>query len=402
VNRFGRALWRGLRDAAWLRPDRARAIANLLLATSAICLGLLLYAEISRPGGGGAPDVARDFASFWTAGRMALAGRAADVYLPAAHFAAQQALYGAGISGYAAFFYPPVFLPLCAALALLPFGVAVTAWISLTLAAYGAALRRLTAGWGGVVAALAYPAVFINAAFAQNGFVSAALFGGAAVWLERRPVLAGICLGALAYKPQLGLLAPLALAVAGRFRAFAAAAATVALLVAVSVALFGLDSWRTFLSDSTEARRWMEDGNVGFAKLTSAFAAVRLLGGPVAAAYAVQGVVALAAAVALAAVARRRRGEIAALVAATLLATPFSLHYDFVALAVPLAWLLAEAERTGWRAWEKTLLGLVWLWPVVALIGAVAGGVPLAPLAPAVVLALVARRAGRGDGAGPS
>jgi hypothetical protein len=385
-----------LRDAAWLRPDRARAISQILLVAAAVCLALLLYAQLSRPGGGGdAPDVARDFASFWTAGRMALGGHAAEVYLPAAHLAAQQALYGAGIAGYAAFFYPPVFLPLCAALALLPFGVAAILWVVASLLAYAVALRRLLPLPGGVVAALAYPAVFINAGFAQNGFVSAALFGFAAVWLERRPVCAGICLGALAYKPQLGVLVPVALAAAGRFRAFAAAGAMVLLLVAVSAAVFGIDTWQSFLADASEARRWMQDGNVGFAKMTSAFAAVRLFGGSIVAAYAVQFVVALGAIITLVAIARRRPGgaaEISATAAATLLATPFSLHYDFVVLAVPLAWLLTQASRTAWRPWEKTVLAAVWLWPIVALLAAIAADIPLAPLAPAALLLLMLRR----------
>ena len=45
----------------------------------------------------------------------------------------------------------------------------------------------------------------------QNGFLTAALIGGALGLLERRPALAGICLGLLTYKPQFGLLFPFVL-----------------------------------------------------------------------------------------------------------------------------------------------------------------------------------------------
>lgn len=45
----------------------------------------------------------------------------------------------------------------------------------------------------------------------QNGFLSAGLFGGALVLLERRPVLAGALFGLLTYKPHLGLLVPIVL-----------------------------------------------------------------------------------------------------------------------------------------------------------------------------------------------
>ncbi len=62
--------------------------------------------------------------------------------------------------------------------------------------------------------ALAFPAVFINLGQAHNGFLTAALIGAALVLLERRPIVSGILIGLL-YKPQFGLLIPLALAAIG-------------------------------------------------------------------------------------------------------------------------------------------------------------------------------------------
>ncbi len=102
---------------------------------------------------------------------------------------------------------------------------------------------------------LGYPAVMINAGFAQNGFLSTARLGGAAVWLDRRPALAGVCLGCLAYKPQLGIIVPLALAAAGRWRSFAVAAATVAILAGLATVAFGMDIWPAFMADMAVARR---------------------------------------------------------------------------------------------------------------------------------------------------
>jgi hypothetical protein len=375
-----------------LRPDRVAAFARVLLATWAICLGALLYFNIAGPTTVGAPEIARDFASFWTAGRMTLGGDAAEVYHPAAHLAAQQALYAGAKTGYAAFFYPPIFLFACLPLALLPFGVAAVAWVLATGALYAAAVRRLLPG--GVVAALAFPAAFINAAYAQNGFLSAGLFALAALWLERRPALAGACLGALAYKPQLGLLAPVALAAAGRWRAFGAAAAIVALLALASALAFGPATWRGFIAVSPLARQWLQDGSVDFGKMISVFAALRLLGASLGVAYAAQAILTVASAALLARLVRRRPGgaaEIAALVAATLLATPFALHYDLVILAVPLAWLLAEARRGGFLSWERTTLALLYVAPLPLLVAGV-DGVPLTPLAILALLTLLTRR----------
>lgn len=61
--------------------------------------------------------------------------------------------------------------------------------------------------------------------------------------LERSALLAGILFGLLTFKPQLGVLLPLALLAGRQWRAFIAAAATAAVLFAASVILFGANVW---------------------------------------------------------------------------------------------------------------------------------------------------------------
>ncbi len=51
----------------------------------------------------------------------------------------------------------------------------------------------MTADW--LLLALAFPAVLINVGHGQNGFLTAALLGGALVVLDRRPLFAGILFG---------------------------------------------------------------------------------------------------------------------------------------------------------------------------------------------------------------
>ena len=129
---------------------------------------------------------------------------------------------------------------------------------------------------------LGYPAVMVSAGFGQNGFLSTALLGGAAVWLDRRPVLAGICLGSLAYKPQLGIIIPLALAAAGRWRCFAVAGATVLAMAAAATLAFGADIWPAFIAGMAEARlNWLEPINPPYLQFfITVYGAVRLHGGP--------------------------------------------------------------------------------------------------------------------------
>jgi len=112
--------------------------------------------------------------------------------------------------------------------------------------------------------ALAFPAVFVNLGHGHNGFLTAALIGAALVQLDRRPILAGLLFGCLAYKPQFGLLIPLVLAVSGRWRAFIAAAVTVAVLTLAVTLVFGAESavgGREVLVRSREAGMTLEKGD---------------------------------------------------------------------------------------------------------------------------------------------
>jgi alpha-1,2-mannosyltransferase len=327
----------------------------------------------------GVSKVSGDFVSFWTAGQLALEGNAADAYQEVPHFFKQVALHGDPGWGYLGFFYPPFFLLLCAGFALLGYLPALGLWLATSCACYAAVLRALLPkglrqGEPVWVLLLGYPAVMVNAGFGQNGFLSTALLGGAAVWLDRRPVLAGMCLGCLAYKPQLGIIVPLALAAARRWRCFAVAGTTVLAMAAAATLAFGPDIWPAFNTAMAEARRnWMEPINPPYLQYwITVYGAVRLHGGPLALAYVAQAVVSVAAAFMLVRALLRRppgarsgRAEGAAIAACVPFCSPFMLEYDLVILAVPMAWLLSEALRDGFRRGERAALLGAYLAPVL-------------------------------------
>jgi len=122
--------------------------------------------------------------------------------------------------------------------------------------------------------------VLVNIGHGQNGFLTAALLGGALHWLDRRPLLAGVLIGLLAYKPQFGVLIPLALLANGRWSSIGAAAATVAALVAVSYVTLGSEVWHAFANSTTFTRTVvLEQGGTGWEKIQSIFSAARMWGG---------------------------------------------------------------------------------------------------------------------------
>ena len=178
-----------LSDCAWLDAGRARAYARILLAVT--LAGAIGWMALS-PGGldrEGKP-IGTDFVGFYAASRLALDGHPALAYDVGAHWAAQKALFGPEL-GYTAFFYPPPALLICLPLALAPYFWSLAAWLTATAYAYYRVLRLYLPSLD-PVAFLAFPAVFVNAAHGQNGFLSAALIGGGLFAMDARPALAGV------------------------------------------------------------------------------------------------------------------------------------------------------------------------------------------------------------------
>ncbi|HEY5085691.1 MAG TPA: glycosyltransferase family 87 protein, partial [Rhizomicrobium sp.] len=200
----------------------------------------------------------------------------------------------------------------------------------------------------------------------------------------------------LAYKPQFGVMIPLALAAGHYWRSFAAAAVTVLFLTIAVTFLFGAEVWPAFLAGSHFTRTViLEQGATGFEKIQTFFSQVRLLGGPIALAYAVQGVAFIFCALMVAWAWRKSlpfgaRGAILCL--ATLIATPYALDYDLMLLAPALALIAAEGKVRGFRPYELSLLTLLWLLPFAARNLAAASHLLLAPFAILALLIMTGRR----------
>ena len=384
-----------LGEASWLNAERARAwmrvlaILSILLSMGYLATlrdGLDLLGRL----------VGTDFVSFWTAGRLALHGHAADIYRPELHAAAERALFPHAAPGYTAFFYPPTFLLLCVPLAVLPYTVALSTWLLAGFALFYGSLRRLLPQRWAILPILAFPGVLVNAGHGQNGFISASCFGWCMVLSRRRPFLAGLSLGLLAFKPHLLLLAPLLVGISGGWRILAGATTSAVTLVSVSWLVFGSDVWQGFARNSALARQTLEQGLVQPWKMQSVFAAARLLHAGIGTAALLQAVIATAVFV-LTAWHIRRQPDVAAgialLATATALCTPFLLDYDLMILAAPIAWVAAAAQHDGWRDWEKLVLLASYALPLMARPIAMTTGVPLAPLVIGGLLLLVVRRA---------
>jgi hypothetical protein len=248
-----------------------------------------------------------------------------------------------------------------------------------------------------LLVALAFPAVFVNLGQAHNGFLTAALIGAALCQLDRRPWLAGVLLGLLAYKPQFGLLIPLVLMVSGRWRVFAAASLTVALLALAVTLAFGAEVWTAFLASTKFTRVVvLEQGGTGWYKIQSVFSWVRLWDGGIALAYAMQGAVTILVAAVLGWLWRSPAAyplKAAALIIGCGLATPYSLDYDLMLLAPAIAYLAVDGWTRGFVPWEKTILAALWIVPLIARSVPEVTLIPLAVPVMLLAFGLLLRRA---------
>lgn len=385
-----------LKSGDWVSPARIRRVSWLMVVFAGAALFLLLISSNGMQDFAGRP-LGTDFSDVWSAGKLAREGAPEAAYDPALHYAAQQQAFADPDVPLYGWHYPPFFLLVAAALSLLPYTLAWGAWMAATLPVYMVVVRRIAPVALAPLAALAFPAVFVNLTHGQNGFLTAALIGGAMHVLDRRPLLAGLLIGLLAYKPQFGVLIPLILIATGRWKTFAAASATVLVLISVTYAAFGRDIWLAFFDSAWFTRAVvLEAGDTGFEKMQSIFAAARLMGGPVSLAYALQGVLALGLAVTCVWIWRSRAGlsvKAAALITASLLATPYAMDYDMTALAPAIAFLAARGLEAGFRPWEKTALAAAWTAPLFARSLAGLIGLPLGLIAMLGLYAVIFARA---------
>jgi hypothetical protein len=365
----------------------ALALANLVLCPVAYFSSWWIY----DPKGLGIPT---DFINVWAAGRLVLDGVPAQAYDWDIQKQIEVAKLGQDFVGYFAWHYPPPFLFVASLLAMLPFSVGYAGWVYVSMLPYLAVMRAIVGHNFGLLLALAIPTVIVNSYVGQNGFLTAALIGGTVYLIPIRPVLAGICLGLLTYKPQYGLLFPVVLIAAGHWRVFISAGVTAVVLALAAWLAFGIESWLAFFHWMPRfSQAFLTEGKATWWKLQSIFSLVRYFGGSEPLGWAFQWVLTASVAVVLALMWRSRvpyTMKAAALAAGTLLTTPYLFMYDMMVLAIPIGFLVRTGLKTGFRAYELPALGAV----VALIVCYMFTGIPTGLGATLVVAALILRRAG--------
>ncbi len=347
--------------------------------------------------GAGKP-IFTDFVAIWTSGRLALQGMALSAYDGHLLHAAEITSIGHGFTGALGWPYPPTFFFVAAALGSLPYLPAFAIWSFVTLALYAANIAAIAKSPHAILLACAAPWVAADLTIGQNGFLTAALIGTILLTTKKRPVLSGILLGLLTYKPQFGLLFPLALVAGGHWRVLVSASVMAVVLLILSGSVFGFATFSAFLHNLPQTTQTLlVNGSVGWNKIQSVYAATRWMGGSDILARILQSALSLAC---LAGTFLLWRSDVpfslkaAGLAGATLLVTPYVFFYDFPMLAVAIAFLY---RHRPFDTTEYASLSAAMVCTLVFVIFTVPAGV----LSAALVVAMVLRRWTKVRGAVP-
>lgn len=336
-------------------------------------------------------DMYPDVFGTWSFARFVAAHPPARIYDPEALLAFQKAL-APGFSMFFSYANPPGFLVLLRPMAWLGFGAAAVLWVGVTLAAFLLAAARLLGLRGadamkGVAVLLLMPSTMLGAVYGQAGFLTGALLVGALGLLRGWPVAAGLLLGLLTVKPQMGVLVPVALVAGGHWRAVGGAIMGAALLAAASVAMFG-NIWPEWLANLPVHGALVAGmGNQLRAIMATPLAGFLQLGIPAGLAAALHALCA-GYAVVLVWVAFRRGVTplaVAALLSGTFLVTPYGFAYDTPAVTVAVLLLCVSRYRAGREALpgETAILAFALVAPAFVLADA-----QMLPMVPASLLLL--------------
>jgi hypothetical protein len=346
--------------------------------------------------------LANDYEVYRFASHLLWQGDLATIFDPPKFFAAHEATLQTAV-GFSPFPYPPSALWVVAPLEFLPGILGPLLWLGVPFAALAWLIaRHATRPWRAAAALLLAPAAIDNIATGQNGFLSGALLCGGLLLLTSRPIVAGVLVGLLSFKPQFGILLPFVLLAGGHYRTFVTAAAVTIALGLISLLLFGTEPWRIYFETAMPSQRGFLENGGGFAILTmpSVFNAGRLLGLPTTVNYVLQGAAAVATIAACIRLFSRRSLDpdlkVPVAMVGTFLVTPYCSGYDLVTVAAAQILVLGRASLITPVHYQ--LHAAAWLLPLLMITFSLFH-VPIGPLILGALFWILMRRAMAGVGA---
>jgi len=330
---------------------RFRLYAKTLLAAYLVIWGLTLGL------GQGMRDVngrirGGDFVLYLAAARLATGPAPVSAYEYKADYEEENAILGEDIVHPLFFMHPPLLLLVLAPLAPLPFWGAwlIFTAVSLSVGLWAAGLENPLPRRETLFLFFAAPAVFQCVIQGQVTLATAALAAAGLALSPNRPCLGGTLLGLSLVKPHLVVPIFFYLLLKRRWRTLAFALGTVLVLAVLAEYAFGGGLWRAFAANLPRVGRIVEAGLAPLGKMTTAYAALRLLGLGHTTAFLAQGAGALAGLGACAYAAlriREQRLALAVVLGSCLLVPHYAYDYDWTLVFFSVLCLAGYVQEIG-------------------------------------------------------
>ena len=336
------------------------------------------------------PSDCIDFGWMWITGRFAASGDPARIYDYASFATAQTNLFGVGNCVLLTpFVYPPTLLFFTYPFGRLPFVAAFVLWNALLLLLFVVAIYLIVRRANAIIGALTLRPLQVDLYVGHNGLLTTGLMGSTLLLLERKPLLAGFFLALLTYKPQFGLLFPVALLASRNWRALGSATAFSLAFAAAAALAFGSDSWFSFVNSLFNRNSGLSPDPAVQLPLMSIYGLLQSSGLGPRLALAAHVAVALVLVAAVWIVWSKPMPfpvRAAMLCVGSLLASPYVLSYDFCVLAIAFAFLMEDGLARGFLPGER--IAMLFCGTVLLSAGLRAGPI----MACAVLLWLIWRR----------
>jgi alpha-1,2-mannosyltransferase len=299
------------------------------------------------------------------------------------------------------FSYPPTSLIFFAPFGLLPYGLSYFVWMAMGVVAFWFAAFYRTENrtlWLPVALIATSAIVICNLAFGQLGLFLACCFVGAMRLLPTRPLMAGVLVGILTVKPQLGPLIVLLLLLRKEWLAIAMASATALAMITISIVLWGIAPWYAYTNETVRIQAEFLREMTGFwsFQMTTPFSTLRILGADYNFAMLSQ-ILASALIFAASILVLRRKNcpwslQVTIIAFGAALFTPYLLAYDLAIPLTALLWYLSSKDIYLSKS-EILIVAILWCMPFALGINIQMQHVPILCLSMIVCYIMLLRRA---------
>ncbi len=250
-------------------------------------------------------------------------------------------------------FYPPHYVLFTYVFGLLPYAIAKFLFIGISLVLFIFSVyvwcQRIARTRNILFYICATPLMLYVIIYGQNSIYTASLLFLGLHFLDKKPIISGLCLGLLTYKPQFVIIMPFALLLTRHYKVMFSLSICFAIQAITSIVIFGFQPWISFLKTTDIVFKLLATNVLHVSLMISSFSTFINLGIPLALAKSLSLIFFMIISVIGLYVWYIRKGDQLAkaiLVSAICLATPYMFHYDFFVYIIAILFYIEHQEFT--------------------------------------------------------